>query len=140
MKLQFEILFFIVCLNLAIGSMILLDLGGANTIMVSNPYVSATELETHHNASSLADSWQSEPFSGVPILGDLFAGFDFLFRNIRYLLDGFPSLLSWIGESLIVDASARFGFMVLANVLRGLFAILMTWLVIEFISGRGMTR
>jgi hypothetical protein len=141
MKLAFEILFYIMCINLATGVVIGLNLGGVNQVMQpTNPYVDPLDLEEQFNATAQAESWSSTPFSGIPIIGDIFAGFDFLIRNIAFLLGGFPYLLEWFADSFIVDATARISFSVLANCLRGLFAVIGSWFVVEFISGRGIVE
>lgn len=135
MKLQFEILFFIICLNLAVG--LILGLNLANSQSILNP-VNGTDLETQFNATKIGQEWRSSPI-GIPIIGDIFSGFQFLLRNIQFLLDGFPLLMTYIADT-ITDVGAKNGFLLFANALRGIYAFLMFWFVIEFISGRQVTE
>ena len=127
-------------LNLTVGLVIELQLPGT---AYANPTwqgsVNATEYETHFNATEIAGDWDPSPFSGIPIVGDIFAGFDFLWRVFGYLIDGFPTLLTWIGNSFISDATGRLAFFVITNAIRGVQALLMTLFIIEFISGRVFT-
>jgi len=105
-----------------------------------NPASNASIYESHFNATELADKWQSNPFSGIPIVGDIFTGFQFLWQNLQYLIDGFPVLLAWIGNTYLTDAGSRTAFGIISNVLRAVYAILLSIFVIEFISGRYMTN
>jgi len=138
MKIQFQILLFIACLNLATGMIIALALPGTEYVQASNPS-NSSEYEEHFNATDIAEDWGSTPFSGIPVIGDIFSGLQFLFRNFRYLIDGFPMLLTWMSDTYIIDASAKTAFFIITNVMRGIYAILMSIFVIEFISGRYMT-
>lgn len=137
MKLAFEIAFYIMCINLATGIVIGLNLGNVNAVMQpTKTYIDPLDLEEQFNATAQAESWSSTPFTGIPIIGDIFAGFDFLIRNIAFLLGGFPYLLEWFADSFIVDPTAHASFSLISNALRGLFAVIMSWFVVEFISGR----
>lgn len=138
MKIQFQILLFIACLNLATGMIVALALPGTEYVHAANP-TNSSEYESHFNATETAENWRATPFSGIPIIGDIFSGFHFLWRNLQYLIDGFPMLLTWLSDTFIVDASAKNAFVIIANVMRALFAVLMSVFVIEFISGRYAT-
>ena len=139
MKVQFQILLFMCCLNL--GALLVFNLGLAGTEYLegSSP-IEIDEYETHFNASEISASWGAVHLYGIPVIGDIFSGFQFLFRNLQYLLDGFPMFLNWISDSFIVDAQAKTSFNVIMLALRGMFAITMSMFVIEFISGRYMTE
>jgi len=139
MRLQFQILLYIVCLNLTTGMVIALGLPGTEYVQAQNPS-NATQYEEHFNATDLAQRWRSQGDWGIPIVGDIFSAFELLIRNIQYLLDGFPMFLQWISDTYIADANARTSFFIISNVLRAIFAILMSMLLIEFISGRYFTH
>lgn len=137
MKTQFRILAFFVCLNLSVGMAIQLGVAGTEYFQPTNPS-NATEYEEHFNATAIADKWAATPFSGIPILGDIFRGFQFLYQNLQYLIEGFPMFLDWISDTYITDATARLHFSYITNALRAIYAVLMSIFVIEFISGRVM--
>ena len=127
-------------LNLAVGIVIVLQMPGtayANPAYQGN--INGTEYEQHFNATEVAEGWSATPFSGIPIIGDIFGGFSFLFQTIGYLIDGFPTLLTWISDSFIADAAGQLAFGVLSNAIRGVEALLITLFIIEFISGRVFT-
>lgn len=138
MKIQFKILMFMLCLNLSVGLAIQLGVAGTEYFQPTNPS-NASEYEEHFNATAIADRWEATPFSGIPIVGDIFSGFQFLFQNIQYLLDGFPMFLQWVSDTYLTDATARLNFSYITNTLRAIFAVLMSIMVIEFISGRYLT-
>lgn len=138
MKLQFQILLFIVCLNLATGMVIALGLPGTDYVQASNPS-NVSEYESHFNATEIAEGWGASDI-GIPVVGDIFSGFQFLFRNIQYLIDGFPLFLTWISDTYIIDATTKTSFAIITNVMRAIYAILMSMLLIEFISGRYFTH
>lgn len=138
MKTQFKILIFMMCLNLSVGIAIGLAVPGTEYVQPSNPS-NTSEYEEHFNATAIAEGWQATPFSGIPVIGDIFSGFNFLFQNIQYLLDGFPMFLTWLSDTYITDASARTAFLIITMALRAIFAVLMSVMAIEFISGRYFT-
>lgn len=138
MKTQFKILLFILCLNLATGLAIALQVPGTEYVQATNPS-NTSDYESHFNATEIAEGWGATPYSGIPIIGDIFSGFQFLWRNIQFLLDGFPLFLTWISDSYIIDAGAKTAFAVISNALRAIYAILMSFFAIEFISGRYMS-
>lgn len=138
MRVQFQILIFLACLNLATGMAIALTLPGTNYARATETGGTVTQYEERFNATKTAERWQSRPFSGIPLIGDIFAGLDFLVSKLRFLIDGFPMLLTWIKDTYITSSAMRTAFDVIANTLRAVFAIMMFMFVIEFISGRRM--
>jgi len=139
MRTQFQILVFMACLNLTTGMVIELNLAGTEYVQASSPS-NVTEYPEHFNATEVAKSWESEPFSGIPIVGDIFSMFQAFVRTFLYLIAGFPMFLGWIGDTFIVDASAKVAYSTVVGVLYAVFSISMTVLFIEFIAGRYFTE
>jgi hypothetical protein len=139
-KVQWKILLFLALANLSVGLVVALSLAGTE---YANPLVpegvDPEEYEEHFNSTAIAEGWGSSPFSGIPIVGDIFAGFNFLWQNIQFLADGLPMLLTWIKDSYITNAEGQLAFDVFANVLRASYAIIGSMFLIEFISGRDVT-
>lgn len=135
MRVQFQILLFMVCLNLTVGMAIALATPGIEYVQPTSPS-NPEDYEQHFNATEVASGWKSTPFSGIPIIGDIFSAFQFLVRNLQFLLDGFPMFLTWISDTYITTAEGALAFAVISNVLRAVYAILMFFFIIEFISGR----
>lgn len=137
MKVQWEILLFLFCLNLAFGLAIQLNVPGTLYVRAAYAgYTNATEYEEHFNATAIADNWKSGPFSGIPMIGDIFAGVFFLWQNIQYLVDGFPAMLNYIDMTFITNADGHAAFFIITNALRAVYALMMVMFIIEFISGR----
>lgn len=139
MKVQWEILLFLVILNLVVGVVIALNVPGSYYTSPMTESPSASDYEAHFNATQIATSWSATPFSGIPVIGDIFGGFNFLWQMFGYILDGFPTLLTWVSDSYITTADGQTAFWVLANVIRAIEAMLISAFLIEFISGRVFT-
>lgn len=138
MRVLYEILLFVFCLNLTIGVAVALAVPGTEYVAPVTD-LNITEYEEHFNATELADLWKQNPFSGIPLIGDIYFGFNALWQNIQYLVDGFPMLLTYIANTYITDGEARDSFLIITWVLRAVYAMLIIWSLIEFISGRQMT-
>lgn len=141
MRLQYRILLFMAMLNLSVGVCVALAVPGTAYVspLVAGNISDAEAYEQQFNATSIGEGWQMRPYSGIPMIGDIFSAFYFFFANFRFLIDGFPYLLDWISDSLIVNAEAKTAFTIMANLLRAVYAILMATFLIEFIGGRQMT-
>lgn len=139
MRIQYEILLFIFILNLVVGLAIALGFPGTEYVSPSGTGVNATEYETHFNSTDISSGWSATPFSGIPVIGDIFGGFNFLIQDIGYLIDGFPTLLVYMRNTYITDADGQLAFDIIANVLRAVYALLISLFLIEFISGRVIT-
>lgn len=112
---------------------------GTEYVSATTGGTDATEYEQHFNATEIAHGWSATPFSGIPVIGDIFGGFNFFWQTIGYIIDGFPTLLVWIGDSLIGTSEGQIAFMVIANIIRATQALLIVTFLIEFISGRVFT-
>ncbi|MFA5365958.1 MAG: hypothetical protein WC325_12315 [Candidatus Bathyarchaeia archaeon] len=126
-------------LNLAIGLVISLNAPGTVYVRAAYNGVNATEYEAHFNSTEIATGWEGSPFSGIPMIGDIFAGFNFLWQNIKYLVDGFPALLTYLDNSFITSSEGHAAFFIVNSALRAVYALLITMFLIEFISGRIFT-
>jgi hypothetical protein len=115
---------------------IVLQFPGTEYVSGGGTGVNATEYETHFNSTDISSGWGATPFSGIPMIGDIFGGFNFLIQDIGYLIDGFPTLLTYIRNTYLTDGDGQFAFDVIANLLRAIYALLISLFLIEFISGR----
>lgn len=136
MKVQFKILLFLVCLNLATGMVIALALPGTEYASATSAGGNVSDYESRFNSTKIAESWEATPFSGIPVVGDVFAGFYLFFTQIRFIIDGFPSLLQWISDAYITSSAGRTAFAVVANTLRAIYAVMMAAFLVYLITGR----
>lgn len=135
MKTQWEILLYVLCFNLAIGIVVGVQIPGTAFFSPSTP-LDPTAAEAQFNPDEIME-WGSTPFSGIPLIGDIFAGFQFLIRNFRFLIDGFPMLMEWMADSFgVTGTEAEAPFLVIIWSLRAIMAALVSIFLIEFISGR----
>lgn len=145
MRIQYEILLFIFCMNLIVGLVMVLQFPGTEYVMAGDTGVNATEYEQHFNSTDITgdgadkQGWKATPFSGIPLIGDIFGGWNFLIQDIGYLFDGFPTLLTYMRNTYLTSEDGLNAFDVIANVLRAIYALLITLFLIEFISGRNIT-
>jgi hypothetical protein len=135
MRVQWELLLGLFIINLSVGVVIGIAAPGTGYV-ASGPAVNATEYEQHFNGTALANGWTGTPFSGIPVIGDIFSGLGFLWQNIQYIVDGLPMFLNWIKDSYITDPDGQLAFDVISNAIRAVYALLIAIFVIEFISGR----
>jgi len=136
MRMQYKILMFILCLNLASYLVIALGLPGYSYVSYGGGDISATGIEEQFNPQNIASGWNVET---TFLIGDVISAFNFFVRNFMLLIDGFPALLDWFAHTFITDAAGQAAFNVIAMALRAVFAVLMTTLLIEFIGGRIMS-
>jgi len=135
MRVQFELLLGLFVINLCVGVVMGLALPGTGYV-ANGPAINATEYEQHFNGTGIVSSWTSTPFSGIPVIGDIFSGLGFLWQNIQYIVDGLPMFLNWIKTSYITDPNGQLAFDIIGNAIRAIYALLISILAIEFISGR----
>ena len=138
MKWQSEFILFILCLNLATGLTMELQLPGAGKATpVPSPMGSnATAYPEQFNATEMAKGWTFPPTIGIPVIGDIWSGFGFLTRLITYVLVGFPLFLTWLGDSFLVGGEALAAWNIIKTVILALFSVVMATFFIWFISGR----
>jgi len=122
-------------INLSVGVVMGLALPGT-AYVAAGTSLNATQYEQQFNSTKIATSWGGTPFSGIPVIGDIFAGFSYLYQNLQYLIDGLPKFLDFIKTSYITDPQGQLAFEVIADAIRAIYAFLITIFFIEFISGR----
>ena len=135
MRLQTQILVFMICLNLATTVVVQLGVPGTGYTQPSNSTGTATQYEQRFNATEMGGNWQATNY-GIPIIGDIFGAFYFFFNCIKFLLAGFPIMLWWIGDNFITDPAGRIAYGILITPIIALFAVMMGMYIIEFIGGR----
>jgi len=96
----------------------------------------STDYQQRFNSTDITQDWQAKPFSGVPILGDIFSGFYFLFNNWEFLISGLSYVFRWIGDSYLTSPTMQTAFTVIANVILAVYAILMVTFMLYMITGR----
>lgn len=142
MKLQFKILMFFMCLNLSTWLVVALALPGTEEVQPVQPPIDGPgDYEEHFDPEEIAEGWSAEiGVYGLPLVGDIFSAFYFMWRNVQYLIDGFPMFLNWVSDSYMIDATAKAALDNIALVIRAIYYGLMSFMLIEFIAGRYFTE
>ena len=135
MKWQSEIILVIICLNLATGLVVELSVPGTSYVSPS-PTGNATDYPSQFNATEIAKGWSFPPTIGIPVIGDIWSGFSFLVRMITYVFVGFPIFLQTLGDNYITDPSGLAAWTSISTVILALFAVVMAFYFVWFISGR----
>lgn len=129
-------MFYVLCLNIAITIITGLNLAGTE---YTQPQASlnTSDFESTYNSTEIAEGWQPGFFD---VLAGIFAGFQFFFTHIHWLIVGFPMFLYSLGDTYIVDATVRTQYnLFIVAPLVALFVFLMSFWFIEYIGGRYFT-
>jgi len=126
------------CVNLATGLVIALEFPGTSYITSSGAGLDSQDAIDRFDPSQIYD-WSSNPFSGIPLIGDIFAAFNYIIDLFPYLFDGLPMLLNFISSSYITSGDGQTAFLIIEYTLRAVYGLLITVFLIEFISGRIFT-
>ena len=137
MKWQTEIIIFICCLNLATGLVVELNAPGTDYVSPVSPE-SPEDYEAHYNVTEIGKGWSSRPLANVPILGDIYYGFQTFFRLVSYVFVGFPAFLYSLGDNFITDQAGLNAYHSIAIVVGALFFVVMAFYIVWFISGRDL--
>lgn len=140
MKTQFIFLLVVLVLNLTIILCLSLETTDGEPLIPGVKYarpVNATgdfdDYSEQYNSTEIMEEWQATPFEGVFILGDLFSQTNQFQKIFGFLIDGVPSLLTWIGSFI---PTAQIIFTPIANIIRIITAVMFATLILELIGGR----
>jgi hypothetical protein len=140
MRTTWELLIGFFIVNLSVGLVMGLALPGTD-IVGNGPPLDSNQIEQYqqqYNASKIVGTWTTggNPFTGIPLIGDIFNGLIFAWQNIQYILNGLPMFLQWIAGSYITDMAAYNSFMVISYALEAIYGFMIVWFIVSFISGR----
>lgn len=139
MKTQFIFFVVIIALNLTITLGMSLTDSDGNPLIAGMGYAkpvngtASWEDFDQYNSTDIMDTWQTTPFVGVPIVGDLFTQANQLQNLFGFMIDGVPSLITWTGSMI---PTAQGTFTLIAWVVRIISGIMFVTLMLEVIGGR----
>ena len=132
MRIGFQVVLFILILNLTTGLMYQTSVPGTAYSNVLTGTPSSENITERFNASSLINP---EPSMTITFVGHLLAALNAMWMAIRMVVVGFPDMLAQIAGS-IPDPSARATFTSISYVLYGVFSIIIFMWVFQLVTGR----
>jgi len=138
MKVQFQIIFFILCLNLSMYLVHQLGIAGTQN-MPATETISPEQIKSKYDMKNMTENWQPS-INIVPIIGDIFSAAQTLFTHIYWIVAGFPLFLRSLGDMFITDPAAHTAYNYITGAIEALFIFLMSFWIIEFIGGRLFTE
>lgn len=143
MKIGFQIIMFILILNLVAGLM--------NSQYINVPgseYASGLDEEltgsnsTNYigtfNASDLMQDQQPGIIESLPYLGNVYAFFMAMWNAITMIIDGFPQMLTQLGSTFELGIQGQSVFDSIANVVRAIFGFVIFMWLVQLVTGRDM--
>ena len=136
MKIQTIALLFIVCINLSVTMAVTLGFPGTEYLSPLQGGGTSTDYQEAFNNTEVAEDWQADRQTGLPIVGDIFSGVYFFFDNWEFMVSGLSYVFRWIGDSYLTTTAMMTAFDAVANVILAVYAILMAMFMFYLISGR----
>ena len=113
MKTQMLFLMIIACINVtliivanittATGSPLIAGMQYTNPL---NSRATISDFEERINATSAFENWQDTQAISTYDVGDISGGFSQFWNTFRFLIDGIPALLDYMGSMIPVASSA----------------------------------
>jgi hypothetical protein len=139
LKTETTILIFILILNLTV--LMIADLGDAGVIpgLSYTKHLNATgtseQFEERFNATDVIEEWEP-PTVTIPIIGDVFGALMFLWKQITFVIAGFPIFLWDLGAVYIETDAGLDVWRIICTTIGLIFSIYMCWFIFQLISGR----
>lgn len=141
MRIGFQVIFYLICLNLVSTLVYTINIPGSSTAALTQvgTQANATEVEENFNATTLLDKWTATPFSGIPVFGDIFSGVYLMFNAVSWAIAGFPLLLQGY-VNLIPDSGTRTVLTAIDAVLIAVCSFVVFMWLGQLISGRRISE
>lgn len=139
MKTESGLLIFVLILNLSV--MLVTDLGrlgvipGATRVQQLNATGTTDDYTERFNATYIIREW-NPPAIDIPIVGDIVGALAFMFDQIQFIIIGFPIFLWDLGAVYITDSTGLAVWQAISGTIAAVFAIYMSWFIIQLITGR----
>jgi hypothetical protein len=142
LRIESQILIIVLIMNLTV--LMIMDLGSIGAIpgvvymQQLNATGTTTQYQERFNASAIIDprtGW-NPPTVSIPIIGDVFGGLMFFFKQVAFIIAGFPLWLLSLGNTYITDTNGLLTWNIIAGTISAIFGIYMSWFIIQLITGR----
>jgi hypothetical protein len=137
MRIGFQLVLYILILNLISGMMYALNVPGTERSNILTGTGNVTEYQERFNPGEFLNATEPEASTTFTFIGHIWNGLNVIWSAIRFTVFGFPTMLQGIG-SQIQDPAAAAAFTNIANVLYAIFSfIIMMWLY-QLLTGRNV--
>jgi len=135
MRIGFQLVIFLIILNLVSGLMYTLGVPGTAYSNILPGTGSVEEYAERFNATEFMEGTQPEVSSLLTYTGHIWSGLQLLWNGIRFVLLGFPTMLQQIGAQ-IPDPTASAAFTNISYVLYAVFSLVIFFWLFQLLTGR----
>lgn len=135
MKVGFQLVLFLLCLNLVAGLLYTINAPGTS---YSNPVTgvgNASDYEARFNPEEMMNKTQPDIIGDFPYLGNIYGTLMYLWNAINFIIMGFPALLEQYA-GLIPLGTGRTVYTALTLVLRAIFMFIILGWLFQVFTGR----
>lgn len=135
MRIQTQVIFFVLCVNVAVIIVLHLNIPGVEYASgLSGGLGSIVELNKQFNVSEALGGIGVNPVLGI--LDLLWNGFQLLSGYILYFFFGFFIVLQWFGPLFVQDSAGLLAYNFITDILAIVFGALITLWIVEIATGR----
>lgn len=135
MKLGFQVVLYVLCLNLGFGLVSELQIGGSSD---SNPVIGTgdpAEYADRFDPDRLANGTQTNFLTDVSTYASIISGLLLAVKTVSWLLTGFPAFLFSLGGA-INDPSARLAYDAVCGVILAILNFVVFFWLYQLLTGR----
>lgn len=135
MKIGFQLVLYLLCLNLACGLCYTLGIAGTS---YSNPVIgsgNATDYQNRFDPDRIMNQTQPNIISEFPFLGGVYGGLMMFWNAISFIILGFPRLL-YSFSGAIQDPIAKAAYNIICDVLVAVCMFIWVGFLFQIITGR----
>lgn len=135
MRIGFNIVMYIMLLNLVCGLMYVLAVPGTEFSNVLYGTGDTEEYEERFNATEFMDKTEPEASDAFTFVGHIWGGLQLIWNGIRFTVFGFPTMLQGIGGQ-IGDPTAKAAFGNISNILIVATSFIIFMWLYQLLTGR----
>lgn len=135
MRIGFQLVMFVLILNLTCDLMYIVSVPGTAYSDVLTGTGTPAEYQERFNASTFMNRTQPQASITFVYLGHIWSGLQLVWNAIRFTVFGFPTMLQQIG-SQVSDPSAKVAYTAISGVLYAVFSVIIFMWLYQLFTGR----
>lgn len=135
MKIGFQIVLFLLALNIVSGLIFTLNVPGTEYSHAVTGTGDAEDYEDRFDAGEMLNETQPGVWANIPFLGNIYGTIMMLWNGLNFVIMGFPALLQQYA-GFIPDVAGRNAFTAITLVLRAIFSFVIFGWIFQIITGR----